>query len=106
MEEWKPMIGYEEYLMVSSFGAIRNIKTGTSYKFSDNGRGYYTTYIKINGKSFTIRPHREVAKHFVPNPNNLPIANHKDGNKKNNRADNLEWVSISENTKHAYSVWV
>ena len=46
--------------------------------------------------------HRLVAEHFLKNPNSLPIVNHKDGNKLNNQLSNLEWVSYSENTKHAH----
>lgn len=47
--------------------------------------------------------HRLVAFKFIPNPDNLPLINHKDGDKLNNVADNLEWCNHSENLKHAYS---
>ena len=47
--------------------------------------------------------HRLLAEHFIPNPYNKPCINHKDGNKLNNSLDNLEWVTISENTRHAYA---
>lgn len=65
-------------------------------------------YLRVtltNGvETHTISVHRIVAQHFVPNPNNLPCVNHKDGNKHNNNASNLEWVSVRENTQHAIYV--
>lgn len=57
-------------------------------------------HILVNGKNQNV--HRIIAKLFIPNPNNLPQVNHKDGNKLNNAADNLEWCTRSDNLLHAY----
>ena len=54
----------------------------------------------LNRKNRNV--HRVIAETFIPNPNNLPCVNHKDGNKLNNSIDNLEWCTYSENTIHAY----
>lgn len=59
--------------------------------------GYYA--VCLNGKKYLV--HRLVAERYIPNPNNLPCINHKDGNKLNNNVDNLEWCSYSENNAHA-----
>ncbi len=67
----------------------------------DNRRGYLVVSLKgPDGKRVRRRVHRLVAEAFIPNPKGLPVVNHKDGNKHNNRLDNLEWVSYRENTSH------
>lgn len=63
--------------------------------------GYRRVLIYINGKRKKHFVHRLVAEKYIPNPDNLPQVNHKDGNKLNNCVDNLEWVTPKENIKHA-----
>ena len=67
---------------------------------------FWTGYKKIvitseSGKRETLSVHRLVAEAFVPNPNGLPQVNHKDGNKTNNHYSNLEWVTQTDNIRHA-----
>lgn len=70
-----------------------------AYVFLNNG---YPTYV-VN-KGYYCRVHAHVAELFIPNPDNKPVVNHIDGNKRNSHADNLEWVTYSENTIHAYKL--
>lgn len=68
----------------------------------NNGYGYMLVDMRKNGKRYMRLVHRLVADAFIPNPNNLPQINHKDGNKANNSVDNLEWCTCSENQFHAF----
>lgn len=92
---------------VSNTGFITNPK-GEHRKLTDNGAGYLSaqvaTYKSESGKNKSKRDyiHRLVAKHFLDNPDNLPQVNHKDCDKSNNHVDNLEWISGSDNIKHAH----
>ena len=66
--------------------------------------GYPVVHIKEGKKKFnsSCLVHRLIATAFIPNPNNLPEVNHKDGNKSNNSINNLEWCSRGDNVRHAY----
>lgn len=78
-------------------GKIINKETGHTLKPQPNGKGY----LRVSISKKLVFVHRLVAEKYVPNPNNLPQVNHKDGNKLNNHANNLEWVSNQENRTHA-----
>lgn len=68
------------------------------------GSGYSTVQLFKDKAMEAKQVHRLVAEHFIPNPNNYPQVNHKDGNKQNNDVSNLEWCTPSQNIKHAYDV--
>lgn len=109
MENWKKISKYPLY-EVSDLGRIKTYNWKNKGKESimkpalDNG-GYLRTMLKNpNGKFSTIKVHRIVAIEFIPNPNNLPEVNHKNGIKNDNRVCNLEWVTHSENLIHCYKI--
>ena len=92
-EEWKEIgcTGYE----VSNLGRIRRGDRILAGSYHSDGY----TFMTIEGRQIPL--HKFVATAFIPNPEGKPEINHKDGNKKNNCVDNLEWVTRSENQKHA-----
>lgn len=101
MEIWKTILDYYNY-EISSYGRIRNIN-GYIRKIQTDKKGYSVISIRNDlGIRKTLKIHRLVAIMFLDNPKNLPQVNHKDGNKKNNKVDNLEWCDNSYNQKHAF----
>lgn len=68
----------------------------------NNSLGYYYVQLRKSKKTVPCRIHRLMAKHFIPNPQNKPQVNHKNGNRGDNRIENLEWCTIAENIQHAY----
>lgn len=100
-EIWKLVADYPNY-SVSNYGRVRNNKTGYILKPLEVGFGYVVVELCNKNGPKSKKIHRLVAEAFLPNPDKKPQVNHIDGNKKNNRLDNLEWVTASENMKHSY----
>ena len=98
-EVWKDCVGFEDY-SVSNYGRVYSKRRDKFLKLCVNSSNYKKCVLK--GKNLYV--HRLVAQAFIDNPNNLEEVNHKDGNKWNNNVDNLEWVSKSENAKHAFDL--
>ena len=101
MEKWKEINGFEDLYMVSNKGNVFSIKRRKTLKLQKKGKNYFCVRLhnKKNIKSLYV--HRLVAEAFIPNPENKPQVNHKDGVKANNSIDNLEWVTNIENRNHA-----
>lgn len=105
-EIWKYIEGTEQKYMISNYG---NVKSLCNHKerlltITTQKSGYNYVMLQINGKAKNYRLHRLVAMAFVPNPNGYKEINHIDGDKANNRADNLEWVTRKYNCNYSYKV--
>ena len=100
---WKAVAGTNGMIEVSDDGKMRSLLSGSPrvLKSSKDSKGYHRINITLNREKKGFKIHREVAKAFIPNPCNLPQVNHKDGNKDNNNASNLEWMTNKENAHHA-----
>lgn len=90
---------------INEEGVLRNIKSKKIVKGYIEKNGYIRVRIENKCLNGVVRTtiHQLVAEAFIPNPENKPFVNHKDLNKLNNNVDNLEWVTHSENMKHAYA---
>lgn len=120
-ETWKDIKDYKGLYQISNLGKIKKLekrlisyyKDGRIYKGYKKEKilknrlynnGYYGVVLSKNNKQKNIFIHRILAIYFIPNPENKLEVNHKDGNKQNNDINNLEWVTKSENQKHAFKI--
>lgn len=101
MEMWKEIPGTEGQYQISNYGKVRTVKTGRVLTPAIDARGYERVCLFKMDRDRRYKVHRLVAITFIPNPDNKPQVNHKDGNKRNNFVDNLEWVTNEENMRHA-----
>lgn len=106
MEEWKFVPTTDEMIQVSSDGRIRSRLRGNwnILKATPDRKGYLRIKITIHRVSHTYKVHRLVAEAFVPNPKGLAQVNHKDGDRTNNSASNLEWCSNQQNVLYSYAL--
>lgn len=111
---WKEIKGFEGDYEVSNSGLIRSVEAvivksnsrkytrkSKTLKPAKDARGYLRVAFSICGKLTTLKVHRLVAEAYIPNPENKPQVNHKDGIKDNNNDWNLEWATQAENVDHA-----
>ena len=118
MSIWKDILGYEKLYKVSNTGKIESagrlveVEVKHRYKYDrivghvelqprPNKKGYLRVCLSKNKKKKDLYVHRLVAEAFIPNPENLPEVNHKDGDKTNNNDWNLEWTTHKNNQQHA-----
>lgn len=112
MIEVKSVKGYEGLYIIDNIGNVVSLPKQNGSIFLNQYRmliphknkfGYMQIALTKNGKTKTVLLHRLIAEHFIDNPYKYPCVNHKNGFKDDNRIENLEWCTKSENTLHAFN---
>lgn len=108
METWKPIKGFPNY-EVSDLGSVRSLNwrgKGNSQRLflKPHNKGYLQVELANERGRKTFLVHRLVADAFIPNPDHYPLVNHLDADRTNNRVENLEWCTQSQNMRYAYSL--
>lgn len=98
-ETWRALPEYGGRYEVSNLGALRSKRHGALRPFI-NRDGYLVATLSVEGQRIRTGVHRLVASAFLPNPENKAQVNHINGNKQDNRVENLEWMTCSENNLH------
>lgn len=98
--EWKPIVGYESYYLVSENGDVWSIRSNRKLKLKPQKSGYVRVGLSVSGCRQDFAVHRLVALAFIPNPDNKPTVNHINENKADNRVENLEWATSREQNIH------
>jgi len=114
-EIWKDIHNYEGLYQISNLGRVKSLakqwrsgNNGVTLRYhkdkilrQQNHSGYLEVKLCNNGNKYSAKVHRLVCQAFLPNPENKPEVNHKDGNPTNNHDSNLEWCTHDENMQHA-----
>lgn len=116
MEEWRTIEGYEGLYEVSDLGRVKSLArtvgglNGTTREIEEkvmaqmgHYRGYLVVYLSKDNQKKKYFIHRLVAQAFLPNPTHAAVVNHRVGNKRDNRASELAWMTYQENTEHYYN---
>jgi len=101
MEIWMDVKGFEGLYKVSSLGSVFMVKKARNQTLLKVKNGYILCDLSKNGNKKRISVHRLVSLHFIDNPENKEQVNHKNGIKTDNRVENLEWMTSSENQRHS-----
>jgi len=116
MEIWLDVIGYEGYYQVSNIGRVKSLERkvvcNSSFRIAkgymlnagSDKDGYLKVVLSKDRLRKTVSIHRIQAIAFIPNPLKKPCVNHKNGIKYDNNLSNIEWVTVSENAKHAHKM--
>ena len=101
-EEWRDVVGYEGYYKISSTGRLYSIRSKRCLSLTLGRFGYLNVELNVHGKNKRVYIHRLVAMAFIPNPENKKTVNHINSIRSDERVENLEWATQSENILHGF----